>query len=224
MHVPFLPPRLWRVPLPNSQGDFASATLRPPGRKPMPLLRTYHRYHRHTGIVFLSSAPFGYLLAQPSSYLAASTLPATTPLSRKAPEPPEEGKIHITPRAICLLPSSGNSSHTSCPPLMASLPSGQPCPAGWHRVPPLCSGTPYHPNILYRKLYILFADMPPSGQHACSCRLHVPDTLFASCSGKCNRKKAACQGEKAYLDKLPPSDYWVIKQESKRVLRSPSIS
>ena len=28
---------------------------------------------------------------------------------------------------------------------MASLPSGQPCPAGWYRVPPLRSVTPYHP-------------------------------------------------------------------------------
>lgn len=31
--VPFPPPRLWRAPLPNSQGGFASSTLRLPGRK-----------------------------------------------------------------------------------------------------------------------------------------------------------------------------------------------
>ena len=172
----------------------------------MPLFRTYHRYHRLTGIVFLSSAPFGYLLTQPSSYHIFPKLPTTTPLSLKAPEPPEEGKIHITPRAICLLPFSGNSSHI--------LPHHIR-----HRFPPvsharracivyLRSAPAHHTtriSFIASSTYTL-ADMPPVGHHACTCQFHAPDTPFASCSGKCNRKKAACQGERAYLDKLPPSD------------------
>ena len=128
MHVPFLPPRLWRVPLPNSKGDFASATLRPPKRKPMPLLRTYLTIppsHRHRFPAFRSVRITAY---------AAILLPCSlhTPgyhsTIRKAPELPEEGKIHITPRAICLLPSSGNSLHTSCPTTygIASLRSAMP--------------------------------------------------------------------------------------------------